>query len=126
MMGLSNPSGAMGWAHEERSSLAERGPADLVLALGLIHHLTLSNHVPFAMTADYFARIGRTIVIELVPPTDSQVIGMLSRMPTAEDGYTQDAFEAAYRARFEVMASEAIAGTERRLYRLRPRNGPTS
>lgn len=126
VMDLSNPSGAMGWAHDERSSLAERGPADLVLALGLIHHLTLSNHVPFAMTADFFARIGRTLVIEFVPPSDSQVTGMLSRMPTAQDGYTQDAFEAAYRARFEVMASDPIAGTERRLYRLRPRNRPAS
>ncbi len=32
-------------------TLAERGPADLVLALGLMHHLTLSNHVPFPPTA---------------------------------------------------------------------------
>lgn len=126
VMDLSNPSGAMGWAHDERSSLAGRGPADLVLALGLIHHLTLSNHVPFAMTADFFARIGRTLIIEFVPPADSQVVGMLSRMPTAQDGYTQDAFETAYRARFEVLAAEPIAGTERRLYRLRPRTGPTS
>ena len=31
-----------------------------------------------------------------------------------------------YRARFEVLASEPIAGTERRLYRLRPRTGPAS
>ena len=123
VMDLSNPSGAMGWAHEERHSLADRGPADLVLALGLIHHLTLSNHVPFAMTAEFFARIGRALVIEFVPPTDSQVVGMLSRMPKAEEGYTQLAFETAYRRRFEVLESQAIAGTERTLYRMAPRGG---
>jgi hypothetical protein len=121
VMDLSNPTAAMGWAHAERSSLTERGPADLVLALGLIHHLTLANHVPFAMTADFFARIGRTLIIEFVPAADSQVAGMLSRMPRAQEGYTEDAFEQAYRQRFDVLAAEPIAGTARRLYRMRPR-----
>ena len=32
------------------------------------------------MTADFLAGIGRTLIIEFVPPTDSQVVGMLSRM----------------------------------------------
>jgi len=121
VMDLANPTGAMGWAHEERSSLAGRGPADVVLALGLIHHLTLSNHVPFAMTADYLARIGRTLIVEFVPPTDSQVVGMLSRMPKAEAGYSVDRFEQAYRERFRILESESIPGTERRLYRMESR-----
>jgi hypothetical protein len=121
VMDLSNPTGEMGWAHRERSSLADRGPADLVLALGLIHHLTLANHVPFEMTADFFRQIGRSLVIEFVPPTDSQVVGMLSRMPGAVEGYTQDGFEAAYREVFDVRAAERIAGTERTLYHMTPR-----
>jgi hypothetical protein len=120
---LSNPSGAMGWAHEERSSLADRGPADLVLALGLIHHLTLANHVPFAMTADFLSRLGRQLVIEFVPRIDSQVVGMLSRMPKADETYTQGAFEEAYQRAFEVVASRPIEGTERRLYFMRRREG---
>jgi hypothetical protein len=122
VMDLTNPTGAMGWAHQERSSLAERGPADAVLALGLIHHLTLSNHVPFGMTAEFFARLGRALVIEFVPPTDSQVVGMLSRMPKAQAGYTLDGFEQAYAATFEVVESTPIPGTERRLYRMIPRS----
>jgi len=118
VMDLANPTGAMGWAHQERSSLIERGPADAVLALGLIHHLTLSNHVPFAMTADFLAQIGRTLIIEFIPPTDSQVVGMLSRMPKAEAGYSIDLFERAYRERFRIHESESIPGSERRLYRM--------
>jgi hypothetical protein len=121
VMDLANPTGSMGWAHQERSSLAERGPADTLLALGLIHHLTLSNHVPFAMTADFLSRLGRTLIIEFVPPTDSQVVGMLSRMPRAEAGYSVERFEQAYRERFEMLESEPIPGTERRLYRMESR-----
>ena len=33
-----NPSPAAGWENRERMSLLERGPADAVLALALIHH----------------------------------------------------------------------------------------
>ncbi len=38
-MDLANPSPGLGWDGNERSSLRDRGPADLVLALALIHHL---------------------------------------------------------------------------------------
>jgi hypothetical protein len=120
-MDLANPTSAMGWAHGERCSLADRGPADSVLALGLIHHLTLSNQVPFALSAEFFARIGRSLIIEFVPRTDSQVVSMLSRMPKADLGYTQETFEAAFAERFHVLESEPIVNTERRLYRMRRR-----
>jgi hypothetical protein len=36
---LTNPSPDLGWAHQERASLQSRGPADLLMALALIHHL---------------------------------------------------------------------------------------
>ena len=126
LMDLANPSPAMGWAHQERGSLIDRGPADLVLALGLIHHLTLSNHVPFAMTAEFFARIGQRLVIEFVPQTDSQVVGMLSRMPKAADGYAQEAFERAYRCHFDILSSTPITGTDRHLYHMSRRGDQAS
>jgi ribosomal protein L11 methylase PrmA len=43
---LTNPSPALGWAHRERQSLEQRAPADLILALAVIHHLAISNNVP--------------------------------------------------------------------------------
>ena len=101
VMDLANPSGRIGWNHAERLSLADRGPADLVLALGLMHHLSLANQVPFAMAAEFFHRAGRTLVVEFVPRSDSQVVGMLSRMPRLQDGYSLEAFERAFGSFFE-------------------------
>jgi hypothetical protein len=121
VMDLSNPTGGMGWAHQERQSLVERGPADVVLALGLIHHLTLANQVPFAMSADFFARIARTLIVEFVPPADSQAAGMLSRMPDGRARYARDGFESAYGSRFDVCEVVPIPETERSLYRLHRR-----
>ena len=43
---LTNPSPSVGWAHGERMSLVERGPADCVMALALVHHLAIGNNVP--------------------------------------------------------------------------------
>lgn len=45
---LTNPSPVMGWAHEERASLVQRGPADWVLALAILQHLAIGNNVPLA------------------------------------------------------------------------------
>jgi hypothetical protein len=119
IMDLANPSGRIGWNHAERSSLADRGPAGAVLALGLIHHLSLSNQVPFEMVAEFMARTGRSLIIEFVAPGDSQVVGMMSRMPRLVDGYTQEAFERGFARFFAVEEAIPIAGTERRLYLMR-------
>lgn len=39
LLDLSNPSPAIGWANQERSSIAERSSPDAILALALIHHI---------------------------------------------------------------------------------------
>ena len=78
MLDLGNPSPALGWASEERASLEQRGPADVVLALALVHHLAIGNNVPLPNVAEFFARLGRHLVIEFVPKSDSQVQRMLS------------------------------------------------
>jgi ribosomal protein L11 methylase PrmA len=54
-MDLTNPTPAIGWNNIERSDLAQRGPADIVMALALVHHLAIGNNVPFSMIADFFA-----------------------------------------------------------------------
>jgi len=119
VMDLANPSGGMGWSHAERLSLIERGPADLVLALGLVHHLRITNQVPFAMVAECFERFGSALVVEFPSAADSQVRDMLARVPAHAEGYTQEAFESAFAARFQIDAAHQIAGSERRLYLMR-------
>ncbi|MCC7415497.1 MAG: SAM-dependent methyltransferase [Acidobacteria bacterium] len=119
VMDLTNPTGRIGWNHAERASLSDRGPADVVLALGLIHHLALANQVPFGMIAAFLAGLGRTLIVEFVAPTDSQVIGMLSRMPTLREGYALEPFARAFEELFVVDEVAPIAGTERRLYLMR-------
>lgn len=116
VLDLTNPSPALGWAHEERASLLARGPADMVFALALIHHLAISNNLPFDMIASFFASVGRSLVIEFVPKSDSQVQKLLATREDIFPDYTPAGFEAAFARRFRIRKVEKIAGSERLLY----------
>ena len=52
---LTSPSPALGWDNREVRSLTQRGPAGLVMALALIHHLAISNNTRFERLARFFA-----------------------------------------------------------------------
>jgi hypothetical protein len=116
LLDLTNPSPALGWANRERDSFDARGPADLVLALALIHHLVISNNVPLPQLADFFADAGRWLVIEFVPKSDSQVQKLLVSRDDIFPSYTREGFEAAFRTRFNIRESIEIRETERVLY----------
>lgn len=90
---LTNPSPAIGWANDERKTLVERGPVDLVMALALIHHLAISNNLPFAKIAQYFSTLGKYLIIEFVPKEDSKVKILLSTRIDIFSEYDQKSFE---------------------------------
>jgi len=121
LMDLSNPTPGLGWHHRERESLLARGPADVVLALALVHHLAIANNLPFARIAAFFAAAGRSLIVEFVPKHDSQVRRMLASREDIFDRYNEEAFRAAFAAFFEIEGRWGIAGSERVLYLMRRR-----
>ncbi|MHC1784736.1 MAG: SAM-dependent methyltransferase [Anaerolineaceae bacterium] len=116
VLDLTNPSAGIGWGNQERFSLAERGPAGVLLALALIHHLAISNNVPLRDAAEYFADLGRWLIIEFVPKSDSQVRRLLASRVDIFDRYTQHDFEEDFSTFFRLIKKQAIPGTERVLY----------
>ncbi|HEX6534849.1 MAG TPA: hypothetical protein VF041_09630 [Gemmatimonadaceae bacterium] len=118
VLDVANPSPALGWAHRERMSLAERGPADTVMALALVHHLAIAGNVPLDHIAAYFAQLGRTLVIEFVPKSDSQVERLLRNRPDIFADYSRDGFERAFRRHFIIEECQPVADAERVLYRM--------
>jgi hypothetical protein len=116
LLDLTNPSPAQGWAGRERLSLAERGPADALLALALVHHLAIGHNLPLDRIAQYLSRLGRRLIIEFVPKSDSQVKRLLLSRPDIFPGYTKEGFEAAFSREYEFEAASRIADSERWLY----------
>jgi ribosomal protein L11 methylase PrmA len=116
LLDLTNPSPAQGWAGRERQSLEERGPADAVLALALVHHLAIGNNLPLDRIASYFARLGKVLIIEFVPKSDAQVSRLLLSRPDIFPNYTKEGFEQAFSRHFRIRAAARIEDSERWLY----------
>jgi len=119
VMDLTNPSPALGWGHRERDSFLDRGPADTVIALALIHHLAISNNVPLDRLAEFFARAGRHLIIEFVPKSDSQVQRLLATREDVFPTYDLAGFERAFAGFFEILDQTGIEGSERTLFLMR-------
>ncbi len=121
VLDLTNPSPALGWANRERRSLAQRGPVDLVMALALVHHLAISNNVPLRLIAQTLAELGRHLLIEFVPKTDSQVRHLLASRPDIFPDYHLAGMKAALEPHFDLLAEEPVAGSDRTLLLARAR-----
>jgi len=116
VLDLTNPSPALGWSNRERESFSARGPADLVLALALVHHLAISNNVPLSMVAEFFSGLGEWLIIEFVPKTDSQVQRLLRTRKDIFTGYEQGAFEAHFQAYYDIVERVSLPESSRWLY----------
>jgi hypothetical protein len=116
LLDLTNPSPSIGWANQERDSFGARGPADMVLALALIHHLAISNNVPLPRLADFFASAGKWLVIEFIPKSDSQVQKLLISREDIFSHYTRGWFEEAFRRQFKICEAVSVRESERVLY----------
>ncbi len=123
VLDLTNPSAGLGWSHKERMSLLQRGPVDLVLALALLHHLAISNNVPFAEIAAFLRRSCTWLVIEFVPKDDPQVQRLLVTREDIFTDYTRQVFEKEFGRYFDVIAATPIQDSARVLYLMHAR-GP--
>jgi hypothetical protein len=119
LIDLTNPSPGIGWENSERASFIDRGPVDLVMALALIHHLAISNNLPFERIADFFAKLGEWLIIEFVPKEDSQVQRLLSSRKDIFPEYHESGFEVSFQRPFKLVRKEAIKDSKRTLYLFR-------
>lgn len=122
VLDLTNPSPNIGWKNEERMSLQERGPADTVFALALIHHLAISNNLPFYKIAEFFIDICDTLIIEFVPKNDSQVKLLLSTRKDIFPDYNQRFFKREFERYFKILKYAKIKDSERTLYLMKRKN----
>jgi ribosomal protein L11 methylase PrmA len=118
VLDLTNPSPAIGWQNTERDSFLQRGPVDCVMALALIHHLSISNNVPLPVLAQFFASVSRYLIIEFVPKEDSQVERLLATREDIFPNYNIQGFEAAFTTLFNILEAQPIGGSKRTLYLL--------
>jgi hypothetical protein len=120
---LSNPTPASGFRNAERASFTDRARAGLVIALALIHHLSLGKNIPLPLIATWFHELtANYLIIEFVPLSDEKARQLIARKETEPDGYDIVSFELAFSRYFRVEMKDPIPGTDRILYRLKKDN----
>lgn len=116
---VGNPTPALGFRNRERTTLETRSKPDAIMALAVIHHLSLTNNIPLDQTALYFAERGPELLIEWVGRADSQVKRLLAQKNVPYDWYDEDNFRTAYTKHFTLVSRTPIAGTDRTVYHFR-------
>jgi ribosomal protein L11 methylase PrmA len=113
---LMNPSPALGWGGNERDSFFGRCQAELVLALALVHHLAVSNNVPLPRIAEMLAALGKSLLIEFVPKTDSQAQRLLASRKDVFQDYHEEGFRNAFEKYFRIEECVDIPESQRKLF----------
>ncbi len=123
LLDLTNPPSSIGFAEEERKGLTARGPVTCILLLAMIHHICISNNVPFENLSNWLSRICKYLIIEFVPKSDSQVIKLLRTRKDIFDNYNEETFEEVFKNDFKIIKKNKIDNSERTIYLLESKNG---
>jgi hypothetical protein len=121
VMNLTDPSPGLGWRGLERKPFTERGRPDLILALALLHHVSITGNVPVRQFVDWLASLGAHVVIEFMTREDPMVKRLLAAKRVEHEDYDRGFFEQVAGEAFEIERSEELPSGTRILYSLRPR-----
>lgn len=97
-----NPCPSIGWSCNERLSVFNRNRPDLLMALAIIHHLTISNNIPLESIASHFAELADNLIIEFIPKEDEKVQILLLNREEKKFDYSQDKFETAFSKHYKI------------------------
>ena len=120
-----NPSAAIGFNNKERFSFLKRiadFSPDVTLALAVIHHMSLSGNITFAMSAEFFASFSKYLIIEFPKRGDSWVTRLLNSKDDFKDHfefYNETAFESYYSKYFSTIEKLDIEDSKRVMYLLK-------
>lgn len=121
-MDLADPTPSQGWNGRERSSLMERGPADLALALALVHHLVFGALVPLRRLPEFMARCGQGLILEFPGPGDPQVKALAAGRSGLAAAYRREELERSFSSLFRIEERIPLPSCDRVLYRMKRRS----
>ncbi len=122
VLDLADPSPGLGWRSRERPSFVDRVRPDLVLCLAVIHHLALSNTVPFEEIVRFLHDFDAPLVVEMPHRDDPMAARLLSRKRAGLfDHYDRPLWEAALARQFTVVEQVTLPSGTRTLYLCHPR-----
>lgn len=92
VMDCADPSASRGWNQQERKGLNQRANADAVLALAVVHHLSIGRNIPLQQVVEWLIGLAPRGIIEFVPLEDAMVKQMLMFRDVEFADYNEEAF----------------------------------
>jgi hypothetical protein len=121
VMNLTDPSPGLGWRGLERKAWTDRGKPELILALALLHHVSITGNVPVRQFVDWLASLDSHVVIEFMTRADPMVKKLLAAKRVEHEDYDRGFFERCVGEAFEIERTQALPSGTRILYSLKPR-----
>ena len=116
-----NQSPGQGWAQSERSGLMQRADADGILALAVVHHLSIGRNIPLQEVVDWLVAMAPEGVIEFVQKSDPMVQNMLRLREDIFTDYSEESFVNHLERKADIVRSTTVSGANRRLFWFRRR-----
>ena len=115
---ITEPSPSLGWANAEKKALRDRIQGDLLLALALIHHLSISKNIPLAFIANEFSKLSSNyVIVEFIPLQDNQLQSLLENRKEADySNYTEEIFTEEFSKYFELIRTHICENSERKIF----------
>ena len=121
VMNLTDPSPGLGWRGLERKAWTDRGKPELILALALLHHVSITGNVPVRQFVDWLASLESQVVIEFMTREDPMVKKLLAAKRVEHEDYNREFFERCVGEAFEIERTQELPSGTRILYSLKPR-----
>lgn len=113
---ITNPPPNQGWRQSERLGMMQRTSSDGLLALALIHHLTIGKNIPLEQVIDWLLSLALHGLIEFVPKTDVMARSLLQNRDDIFPEYTLENFRKIVKFKASIVSEIAIPNSDRVLF----------
>ncbi len=114
-----NPSPSMGWRSQERTGFLHRIQPDLVMALAVFHHISLTGNVPLTQLSHWMAEVDADFLVEFVHRDDEKVQHLLSRKTDPDSfDYSLENFLQTTGSFFRIVRQEMLSNGTRTMLHL--------
>jgi SAM-dependent methyltransferase len=119
LLDIGRPTPAVGWENREVASFLDRavGQFDCILALGLLHHLLVSERATLGMLAELFDRLNpQRLVVEWVDPKDKKFQQLAGVNQALYGGLDAASMEACLERKFRLVSKLMLPCGTRVMY----------
>jgi 2-polyprenyl-3-methyl-5-hydroxy-6-metoxy-1,4-benzoquinol methylase len=121
VLNICNPTPAIGWNNREHFSFLEKAKNhfEIVLCLGLIHHMLVTERIPLYLIIDTLASCtNKFLLIEWIDPDDEKFKEISSYEEDLYSFLSSSYFESSITAKFKIINKVKLQQAKRSLYLL--------